>query len=81
MTEGPRGSRAFDPSAAGVVYASTFDDVQRSTDGGTTWSRMGGGMPRTHSLFTVGAGGALYLGGSSGGVFVHHFVRLRAVGK
>jgi hypothetical protein len=77
LTAGPRGTRNFDPSTRGAVYASTFDDVQRSTDGGNTWYSLSDGMPRTHSLFVTGAAGTPYMGDSSGGVFVYHRVRQR----
>jgi photosystem II stability/assembly factor-like uncharacterized protein len=81
LTTGPRGTRDFDPSTRGVVYANAFDGVQRSSDGGTRWSLLAEGLPKSHSTLVVGAAGTPYLGDSSGGVFVYHFVHGRAVGR
>lgn len=81
LTAGPRGTRDFDPSTRGVVYANAFDGVQRSSDGGTTWSLLAEGLPKSHSTLVVGAAGTPYLGDSSGGVFVYHFVHGRAAGR
>jgi hypothetical protein len=67
---GISGDRIFHPAVAGVVYASRFNDVQRSNDGGKTWTSLANGLPKSHSLFVIGAGGTVYLGDSSGGVFV-----------
>lgn len=78
---GVRGDRWFDPSAAGVVYSNNFDGLRRSADGGKTWSLLADGLPRSHSLFAIGAGGTPYLADFSGGVFVFQFVRQRAVGR
>lgn len=81
LSAGPRGSRTFDPYVPGGVYTSEFDKVQRSTDGGKTWSPLPDGLPRSHSLFAIGARGTPYMGSSSGGVFVCNFIRMRSVGK
>jgi photosystem II stability/assembly factor-like uncharacterized protein len=81
LSAGPHGTRTFDPYLPGGVYAIEFDKVQRSTDGGKTWYPLTDGLPRSYSLFTVGAKGTPYLGGTSGGVFAFHFVRMRAVEK
>ena len=81
LTSGPRGTRTFDPFVAGAVYASEFNKVQRSADGGTTWFPLTDGLPRTHSIFAVGARGTPYVGDSSGGVFAYQSFRTRAVGR
>jgi hypothetical protein len=78
---GFRGDRYFHPAAAGVAYSNSFADVQRSTDGGKTWSSLAGGLPESHALFAVGAGGTPYLGSFAGGVFALEGVRRRAVGR
>jgi hypothetical protein len=81
LRAGVRGELHFSPATAGVVFASNAADVQRSVDGGKTWVSLADGLPKSHSLFAVGTGGTLYLGGSSGGVFVFRSatVRRRAV--
>jgi photosystem II stability/assembly factor-like uncharacterized protein len=72
---------AFDPSAPGVVYNSSFDAIDRSVDGGKTWSPMQAGLGRTHgNVFVISPSGkTIYTGGASGGVWVMHFARGRAV--
>jgi len=67
---GSSGDRIFHPAMAGVVYGSRFNDVQRSNDGGKTWTSLASGLPKSHSLFAIGAGGTIYVGATSGGVFV-----------
>jgi len=76
-----RGEIVFNPSASGVVLSNTFNDVLRSGDGGKTWVSLGQGLPKTHSFLAAGANGTLYLGSSSGGVFVFTVVRRRTAGK
>lgn len=73
---------AFDPSTPGVVYNSSFDAIDRSVDGGKTWSPMQAGLGRTPgNLFVIAPSGkTIYTGGTSGGVWVMHFARARAVG-
>jgi hypothetical protein len=73
LRSGVRGDLFFDSSAPGVVIANPFNDVKRSTDGGRTFQSLAQGLPPSHSLFAMGAGGTLYLGDSSGGVFVFNF--------
>lgn len=81
LSTGPHGARTFDPYLAGGVYASDFDSVDRSTDGGKTWYPLAEGIPRSFSIIAIGARGTPYIGSSSGGVFAYSFVRIRGVGK
>jgi len=73
---------AFDPSIPGVVYNSSFDAIDRSVDGGKIWSTMQAGLGRSHGgVFVIAPrGNTIYTGGASGGVWVMHFARGRAVG-
>lgn len=72
---------AFDPTGPGRIYNSSYDAMDRSVDGGKTWVPMQLGFGRSHGdLFVIAPGGnILYTGGSSGGVWVIHFARGRAV--
>jgi len=73
---------AFDPAVPGVVYNSSFDAIDRSVDGGKSWSPMQTGLGRTHgNVFVIAPSGkTIYAGGTTGGVWVFHFARTRAVG-
>ena len=79
LRAGLRGDIIFDPSARDIVYANFFNDVQRSVDGGKTWSSMTNGLPRSHGRLAVGVDGTVYIGDAEGGVFVFDFLRRRAV--
>ena len=74
---------AFDAAAPGRIYNSSSDAVERSNDGGKTWFPVTSGLGRTHGdIFIVAPGGStLYAGGISGGVWVFHYARSRAVSK
>lgn len=76
-TEGPV---AFDPSAAGRVYASNFDGIRRSTDGGRTWVtlRNADGRVDDGNLVVAPDGHTVYAGGIFGGVWTYHYGRRRA---
>jgi uncharacterized protein (TIGR03382 family) len=45
---------AVDPQDPSLVYAATFHSgLYRSTDGGLSWSQVGGGLPTNRSITTV----------------------------
>ena len=73
---------AFDPAVPGVVYNSSFDAIDRSVDGGKSWFPIQTGLGRTHGnvFVTAPSGKTIYAGGTTGGVWVFHFARTRAVG-
>jgi len=73
---------AFDPSTNGRIYNSSSDAVERSNDGGKTWFSLSTGLGRSHgNLFVISpSGNSLFAGGTTGGVWVFHSSRSRAVG-
>ncbi len=44
---------AIDPSSSNTLYATTTTGIQKSTDGGSTWSPAGSGLPSAQTLKTV----------------------------
>ena len=77
-TEGPV---AFDPVVRGRVYASDFNGVRRSTDGGKTWVLLSNADGEVDSGILVVApdGRSVYAGGIFGGVWTYHLGRRRAI--
>lgn len=62
---------AVDPRLAATVYAGTFNaGVFRSTDGGTSWTALNGGLtdPRVSDIL-INAQGTVYVGTVGAGVF------------
>jgi photosystem II stability/assembly factor-like uncharacterized protein len=75
------GPVAFDPAVPGRVYATDFNGVRRSTDGGKTWIslRDADGEVDTRILLVAPDGQSVYAGGIFGGVWTYHLGRRRAV--
>jgi photosystem II stability/assembly factor-like uncharacterized protein len=72
---------AFDPTANGRIYNSSADAVERSNDAGKTWFSLSTGLGKSHgNIFVISpTGNSLFAGGATGGVWVFHFGRSRAV--
>src|SRR5262249_36756698 len=63
---------ALDPRTSTTIYAATARGLYRTTDGGSSWSRLGTGL-RDHSLLSVAVDPhsprSLYAATDTGGVF------------